>query len=162
MYAVPVPMAMSVNILGLRFTTDAHPRWKKGHPPHSTTGVARINCSQPPRALEIICSSGCPGIISPIAKRSTGRASAVLTQKRRVMSTSSRFSASSKLTLRGSSAIPQRGQDPGSACTISGCMGQVYSVLVGGAPVTRGSSAMPHLGQGPGPGSRTSGSIGQM
>ena len=46
------------------------------------------------------------------------------------------------------------------ARTISGCMGQVYSVLVS-ATGNSGSSAMPQVGQGPGFGSRTSGHMGQ-
>ena len=36
-------MAINVNMLVERFTIDAQPRWKKGHPPQSTTGVARSN-----------------------------------------------------------------------------------------------------------------------
>src|SRR5580698_548627 len=44
-YATPVPIAISVNMLVLRFTIDAHPRWKNGQPPHSTTGVARMSSS---------------------------------------------------------------------------------------------------------------------
>ena len=43
------------------------------------------------------------------------------------MSTSSGFACSSRVTTRGSRAIPQIGHDPGSLRTISGCMGQVYS-----------------------------------
>src|SRR5271154_2036855 len=44
-YATPVPIAISVNMLVLRFTTDAHPRWKNGQPPHRTTGVASASSS---------------------------------------------------------------------------------------------------------------------
>ena len=53
--------------------------------------------------------------------------------------------------------MPQIGHEPGSARTISGCIGQVYSVRVAGAAGTSGSSAMPHLGQAPGWSWRTSG-----
>ena len=57
---------------------------------------------------------------------------------------------------------PQIGQLPGSLRTISGSIGQTYSVrLVAGAG-SIGSSAMPHFGQAPGPSCRTSGSIGQV
>src|SRR5260370_25759687 len=42
-YATPVPIAISVNMLVLRFTTDAQPRWKNGQPHQRTTGVARIS-----------------------------------------------------------------------------------------------------------------------
>ncbi len=51
-------------------------------------------------------------------------------QNRRVMSRSSGFSASSKVGTRGSRAIPQMGQVPGSLRTISGCIGQVQTAPV--------------------------------
>src|SRR5258707_3436562 len=44
-YATPVPMAINVNMLVLRFTTEAHPRWKSDQPPQRTTGVARMSSS---------------------------------------------------------------------------------------------------------------------
>ena len=44
--AAPVPSAISVNMFRLRFTTDCQPRTKNGHPPQSTTGVARMSCAQ--------------------------------------------------------------------------------------------------------------------
>src|SRR5687767_7156289 len=90
----------------------------------------------------------------------SGTVSAVLTQKRRVMSVSSGLSSSSVM-VRGSSAMPQIGQLPGASRTISGCIGQVHSVFVAGAVTISGSSAMPHFGQAPGLSCRTSGSIGQ-
>jgi hypothetical protein len=55
--------------------------------------------------------------------------------------------------------MPQMGQPPGSDCTTSGCIGQVYSVRVADGSAS-GSSAIPHLMQGPGVVSRTSGCIG--
>jgi hypothetical protein len=70
------------------------------------------------------------------------------------------ISSSSAVTVRGSSAMPQMGHEPGSERTISGCMGQVYSVRVG-ATGTSGSSAMPQEGQGPGLLAWTSGHMGQ-
>ena len=39
--------------------------------------------------------------------------------------------------VRGSSAMPQIGHEPGSERTISGCIGQVYSIRVAGASGTR-------------------------
>ena len=104
---------------------------------------------------------GWPGSMSDIARMNSGRERAALIQKRRVMSTSSGLGASSRVTVLGSRAMPQIGQEPGSSRTISGCMGQTYSVLVAGAASVAGSSAMPHFGQAPGLDSRTSGSIGQ-
>ena len=53
------------------------------------------------------------------------------------------------VTVRGSSAMPQIGHEPGPGRTICGCMGQVYSVRVA-ASGTSGSSAMPQEGQAPG------------
>jgi hypothetical protein len=54
-------------------------------------------------------------------------------QNRRIISTSSGLASSSKVTVFGSSAMPQIGQLPGSERTISGCMGQTYSALSDGA-----------------------------
>ncbi len=82
-------------------------------------------------------------------------------QNRRVMSMSSWFGGSSSATVRGSSAMPQIGQTPGSSRTTSGCMGQTYSTLVASTG-TAGSSAMPQSGQLPGAGERTSGCMGQV
>ena len=46
------------------------------------------------------------------------------------MSTSSGLGPSSSETVIGSSAMPHFGQAPGPCCTISGCMGHVYSASV--------------------------------
>ena len=81
-------------------------------------------------------------------------------QKRSDMSRSSGLSSGAAVTVRGSSAIPQIGHEPGSERTISGCIGQVYSVRVE-AMGTSGSKAMPHEGHATGFDSRTSGHIGQ-
>jgi hypothetical protein len=75
------------------------------------------------------------------------------------MSRSSGFSSSIALTVRGSSAMPQMGHEPGLGLIISGCIEQVYSVCVAASGVSR-SSAMPQLGQGPGLSVRTSGHMG--
>ena len=96
----------------------------------------------------------------PMAIATSGAVRARLIQKRRVMRRSSGLS-SSTVTVRGSSAMPQIGQLPGSERTISGCMGQVYSRLVAGSAGDSDSSAMPHLGHAPGAGCRTSEHIGQ-
>ena len=96
---------------------------------------------------------------SDIATARSGTESATLTQNLRVMSMSSALFSSVAVTVRGSSAIPQMGQLPGSVRTISGCIGHTYSVRVGSSNDS-GSSAMPHLGQGLGLSDRTSGSIG--
>ena len=159
-YATPVPIAISVNMLVLRFRTDAHPRWKNGQPPHSTTGVASSNSIHGSPQFHRDAINACGQNMLPMAIASSGAVSARLIQNRRVMSRSSGLS-SSTVTVRGSSAMPQIGQLPGSARTISGCMGQVYSSLVAGSAGDSGSSAIPHLGQGPGPLCRTSGHIGQ-
>src|SRR5581483_623259 len=92
----------------------------------------------------------------------SGAVRTTLIQKRRVMSVSSGLTSSSAVTRRGSRAIPQMGQLPGASRTISGCIGQVHSVLGRGAAGKAGSSAMPHFGQAPGFEDCTSGSIGQI
>src|SRR5690606_38097006 len=86
------------------------------------------------------------------------------TQNRRRMSRYSGLGPSSAEIVRGSSAMPQIGQLPGSSRTISGCIGQVHSVFVfvAGAVGVARSSAMPHLGQAPGRSDSTSGCIGQV
>src|SRR5438552_3164752 len=63
---------MRVNMLVERLTTELQPRWKKGHPPQSTTGVASSNSihgSQPPGSA---CCTGIPGNMSAIAIPSSG------------------------------------------------------------------------------------------
>src|SRR6202020_3565163 len=112
----------------LRFTTEAQPRWKNGHPPHSTTGVDSNSATHPAVRIEIKEPSVFPEIMSDIPRKRTGIVSATLTQKRRVIETSSGFSSCSATAVLGSSAIPQIGQDPGPSRTISGCIGQGYSV----------------------------------
>ena len=159
--ATPTPKAISENMLRLRFSTDCQPRTKNGQPPHSTTGVDNANSNQCSGrgAMSPFTRSGKNS--APIARTNTGSASAVLIQKRRVMSISSAFSSSAPVAVMGSSAMPHLGQEPGSSRTISGCIGQVYCVAAA-VRGTSGSSAMPHLGQLPGPGWRTSGCIGQV
>src|SRR5579863_2191178 len=98
--------------------------------------------------------------MSAIATASNGTVSARLTQKRRVMARNSGFSSSIAVTVRGSSAMPQMGHDPGPGRTISGCMGHVYSVRVA-TDGASGSSDMPQLGHGPGLLAWTCGHIGQ-
>src|SRR5208337_4860042 len=131
-------------MLVLRFTTDAHPRWKNGQPPHSTTGVASNNSnhdsSHGKPQLHGDAMNACGQNMLPMAIARSGTVSARLIQNRRVMSRSSGF-ASSTVTVRGSRVMPQIGQLPGSARTICGCIGQVYSVLVAATAGDSGSSA---------------------
>src|SRR5574340_1607103 len=134
-------------MLRLRLTSDAQPRWKIGQPPHSTTGVASANSIHCSAVIETDSDSACGSRSVPIAIPNTGKASAALVQKRRVMSFNSVLS--SVVALRGSRAMPQIGQLPGSLRTTSGCIGQVYSTAPG-ADGDSGSSAMPHFGQLPG------------
>src|ERR1017187_1397039 len=92
---------------------------------------------------------------------SIGAARVTLIHKRLVISANSGL-ASSAVTSRGSSAMPQMGHGPGASRTICGCIGQVYSVRLAGAVTVAGSSAMPHLGQLPGPGCLISGCMGHV
>ncbi len=161
--ATPTPSAMSVNMLRLRVTTERQPRTKNGQPPQRTTGVARRNsvhdsavsgksrASRPP-----------PGRYAPIAMARTGSVRTALTQNRRRMSTSSGFSSSARVTVLGSSPMPQIGQLPGSLRTTSGCIGHTYSTVESGTTGVTRSSAMPQSGQSPGPSFRTSGCMGQV
>ncbi len=155
---MPVPIAISVNMLSRQVTIERHPRTKNGAPPHSTTGVASASCSHGIQGVSKAWRR--EGAIPPIAMSSSGRASAALIQNRRVMSTSSGLGASSSGTARGSRAMPQIGHSPGPAFTTSGCIGQTYSVRVAASGIA-GSSAIPQDGQAPGRTSWTSGHIGQ-
>jgi len=110
-------------MLGLRFTTEAQPRAKKGQPPQSTTGVASASSSQRP-ARPASGPRWSPAI-GAMASASSGIVRARLTQKRRAMSTSSGLGPSSRLAVRGSRAMPQIGQIPGPLRRICGCIGQV-------------------------------------
>src|SRR5687768_14474198 len=122
-------MPISVNMFGERLTIDAHIRSKNGQPAHQTTGVARANAirlaarmfTRPPRPG--------PSTMSLIASTKTGRVSSPAITNLRVMSASSGFGPSSSDTVFGSSAMPQIGHDPGPICTISGCIGHVYSTF---------------------------------
>ncbi len=140
-------------------TIERQPRAKNGAPPHRTTGVASASSSQTSHGAANAWRSA--GSIPAISMTSSGAARAALTQNRRRMSTSSGLGPSSTATVRGSRAMPQIGHSPGAGRTISGCIGQTYSVRETGRG-DAGSSAMPHTGQAPGAVSWTSGSIGQM
>src|SRR5437667_11442522 len=110
---MPVPIAISVNMLGLRLITEAQARSKNGSPPHNTTGVANINWIQPKLPAGTYFITGSPGSISPIVNVSSGSVSTTQTQNLRVIDRSSDVSssASSEMT-RGSSVIPHMGHEP--------------------------------------------------
>src|SRR5580704_14800093 len=151
-------MPISVNMFGLRLTSEVQKRWKNGQPPHRTTGVASASSSQgsaaPERKPKRIFQN-----MADMAAISSGAVNTRLIQKRRVMSRSSELSSAAAVTVRGSSAMPQIGHEPGPGRTISGCIGQVYSVRV--AAGTSGSRAIPQDGHAQGFVARTSGHIAQ-
>src|SRR4029077_10208948 len=125
----PTPRAMSVNMLGLTLRIDIQARSKNGQPHQKTTPVDRTSFSQlsgPANRCR-----GFPGSISAIAIRKTGSPRTTPTQNRFVMSTSSGFGPSSTVTVRGSSAMPHLGHEPGRSLTTSGGIGQVYSTEFG-------------------------------
>src|SRR5215471_10808410 len=113
-YATPVPSPMRVNMLGLRFTSEVQKRWKNGRPPQMTTGVESRNSNQGDAIPDTDAGRmPRPGIISYIATTNNGTVRPKLTQNRRVMLRSSGFSSSFAATVRGSSAMPQIGHEPG-------------------------------------------------
>ena len=119
-------------MLKLRVLSEAQPRSKNGQPAHSTTGVASTNWIH--TEIDIGTRRWIAGkTCAPISRISTGRASTRPTQKRRVKSTSSWLGPLSAVTVAGSSAMPQIGQDPGWSWRISGCIGQVQIVPSGAA-----------------------------
>ena len=122
--AAPVPSAIRVNMLRLRFTRLCQPRTKNGQPAHSTTGVPSASwiqlptCGPPTRCI-------IPVRWPPISRATTGTVSTSPIQKRRVKSNNSGLGATSAVATSGSRAMPQIGQLPGPTCRICGCMGQV-------------------------------------
>src|SRR6185437_135027 len=116
-------MAISVNMLVERFTTEAQPRWKNGHPAQRTTGLASASSIHGSHAAGITRGIGMPGSMLTMAITSNGAVSATLLQKRRVMLRNSGFSSSVAVTVRGSSAMPQMGQAPDFDSRTSGHMG---------------------------------------
>ena len=125
-------------MLGRAAAIEAAPRWRSGHPPQATTGVASASSIQASARPASACRSGSPGSISAMAARKSGSVRTRLSQKRRLMSTSSGLASSAAFGARGSSAMPQRGQAPGSERTTSGCIGQVYSAPGGADGSARG------------------------
>jgi len=115
-------------MLRLRVSSERQPRTKNGQPPHSTTGVASSSSSHCRGRGAMISPTASGQNSAAMALKRTGMASAVPTQKRRLMSRNSALS-SSAATVRGSSAMPHLGQVPGWSCTTSGCIGQVYSIF---------------------------------
>src|SRR5580658_3261497 len=109
----------------LRFTSESQPRSKNGQPPQITTGVASTNSIHEIARIESKCCTGCPGRRSDIARKKTGKLNATEIQKRRDMDPSSGFSSSCAAAVRGSSAMPQIGHEPGPGRLICGCIGQV-------------------------------------
>ena len=114
-------------MLRRRLTSETQPRTKNGHPPHSTTGDASASWTHMIVLIPSASCTGCPGISSDIASANTGSVSMSPTMNRRVMSRSSVLSSGSPVMVRGSSAIPQIGHEPGWGRMISGCIGHVYS-----------------------------------
>src|SRR5712692_7796312 len=121
-YAAPVPRPISVNILGLRLTSEDQKHSKKGQPPQRTTGVARRN-SMPFRTVDVRCK---PSDSPSMESSKTGSDKAALTQKRRRIESYSGSASTPAKMSKGSSAMPQMGQLPGPNRMISGCIGQVY------------------------------------
>ena len=123
MYAAKMPVAISVNMFRLRWTSEAQPRSSSGHPAHSTTGVASTSSIQ---------GWWTPRNISTSSTAVGGR----LSKKRRRMAVYSGFVSSvARLNAIGSSAIPHLGHAPGPGCRTSGCIGQVYSDAAGAAAI---------------------------
>src|SRR5437764_14839579 len=115
-------MPMSVNMFRCRETIDAAARTKNGQPHQSTTGVASASSIQ---ASHGFIDNACIQNISDMPRSSSGMEKIRLITKRRRMSSSSAFGASSSEAVIGSSAIPQIGHTPGLSLTTSGCMGHV-------------------------------------
>src|ERR1700723_859850 len=118
-------MAISVNMLRLRFLREAQPRWKNGHPAQTTTGVASTNSIQA-SSFGVKANRAYFGpIMADIATIIKGTVSVTLIQNRRVMERSSGLVSSSAVTLSGSSVMPHFGHAPGPRWRTSGSIGHV-------------------------------------
>ena len=98
---------MSVNMLSERLRSDCQPRSKNGHPPHNTTGVLKMNCTQRDQ-IALHPSRRDAEEDAPSRATNTGKLSAAPIQKRRVMSRSSAFSSSAPAIGRSSAPAPSR------------------------------------------------------
>ena len=120
-------------MLRWRFTIDAHPRWKNGQPPHSTTGVASassIQFSAAPAAstMQRLARAETPHTMNA----RIGAVSASDHRNRRVMSSSSGLVLLERHGYRLERHPADRAR-PGPFWRISGCIGHVYSAE-GSAP----------------------------
>ena len=139
--AAPVPMAIKVNMLRLLLIIDCHPRTKNGKPAQATTGVPRIISIHFATVAEdqlptvgIHSFTGKP-TNGPMAIIRTGIVSTSPIQNLREKSTSSGSGpASGSGKPFGSRAMPHFGQLPGPICSISGCIGQVYTAFTSTGP----------------------------
>ena len=104
-----MPSPISVNMFGLRLTSEDQKRSKNGHPPQRTAGVARKN-STPFRTLGVRWT---PTKSPSMERSSSGRDSTALIQKRSSMDSYSGSASTSAKTSIGSRAMPQMGQLPG-------------------------------------------------
>ena len=118
----------------LRLAIDCAARAKNGQPPQTTTGAASAASISGRARPWARCRTKATGSAWAIAIAISGAVRTAAVQKRRDMSRSSGVSCSapSRVTVRGSSAMPQIGQLPGRSRTISGCMGQVHSAAAPG------------------------------
>src|ERR1700681_1028338 len=100
---------MSVNILGLRFSSDIQKRSKNGAPPHTTTGVASAISIQ----LRVSDENGSGNESPTMAITRNGSKKAPLAHTLRDILTYSGSARASADTSTGSRAMPQIGQEPG-------------------------------------------------
>ena len=92
----------------------AHEEWPAS-PQHNRSGQDEFEPLPGSRRRPLHEVRETAGTRSAIATSRTGTVSAAQTQNRRVISTSSGFFSSATVTVRGSRAMPQMGQDPGSS-----------------------------------------------
>src|SRR5712692_10763537 len=118
-YAAPVPNPISVNIFGLRLTSEDQKRSKNGQPPQRTTGVARKNSI----AFRTDGARRRPRDSPSMEKSKRGKDKAALTQNRRRMESYSGSASTSEKTSIGSSAMTQTGKVPGPNCTLPAALG---------------------------------------
>ena len=106
-------MAISVNMLRLRFTSDCQPRTKNGQPAQSTTGVASSSWSQ----FEVCCREHQmvePGQMPAHLQRDhRKRQREADPEPARHVDRARGSAPPRRCTSTGSSAMPQIGQEPG-------------------------------------------------
>ena len=119
-----------MNMFGLRFASESRKRTKNGQPPHSTTGDASASSSHDRTPAGTTCAKRGHHAAHREHQQRDRRRDADPEPARHVGELRVAV-ARRRVTVSGSSAMPQIGQAPGPSRTISGCIGHVHFPAAG-------------------------------